>query len=203
MMASSFSGVIPGRPSTRERCTAASPVLTTNTASTVASYPFSYSSGMSNTTSGCRCASACARNSHRAASTSGCTMSSSFFMAASSPSTCLLSAGREMPPSGVSTPAKAMRTGSTAAPPGAYSRCTTASASSTGTPISSSTPATELLPMPMEPVRPRMNMAVVEPAGRRGGEREDEEATERARAREAEAGGVRRRGRGTVVALAR
>ena len=152
-----FSSVMPGRASTRSRWASAG-AETTSTASTCSQPPFSNSSGMSKTTSG---ASRVARRetSLRIAPTAGWTMASSRFSASGSPNTAAPSFVpidalvdrwcRETPP----------RSPATSAPPGPCSSCTAASASNTGTPSPRNIAATVDLPMPIEPVRPRMNGA--------------------------------------------
>src|SRR5581483_703290 len=82
-------------------------------------------------------------------------MASSRLSAASSPSTRAPSFVRSTLPSTV-VPGKAASMAGAASP--SYRRCTTASASCTGTPASAKNRAVVDLPMPSEPVSPRMNM---------------------------------------------
>src|SRR6478672_820620 len=82
-------------------------------------------------------------------------MASSRLSAAWSPRTRAASLLRSTLPSAV-VPGNAASIAATASP--SYSRCTTASASCTGTPSSTKKRAVVDFPMPSEPVRPRMNM---------------------------------------------
>mmetsp|Transcript_126437 Transcript_126437/g.300232 ORF Transcript_126437/g.300232 Transcript_126437/m.300232 type:complete len:217 (-) Transcript_126437:16-666(-) len=155
-IAVNLSGSISFRARTRARCCSAG-ALTTTTKSQCCSRCFSKSSGISRMHSGSDCRDASAMKASRAASTSGWTIASSSwsFCLFSSPTTSLDRDFRSMLPSSAKTPSpKASRMGLTASPPGAYSRWTVASASSTGMFISRSHFDTVLLPMPMLPVRP-------------------------------------------------
>mmetsp|Transcript_3796 Transcript_3796/g.11720 ORF Transcript_3796/g.11720 Transcript_3796/m.11720 type:complete len:201 (+) Transcript_3796:1198-1800(+) len=122
---SSFSGVMPGRRSTRFLCSS-SPAETTSTRSTCLRKSASFllvsrRSGTSTTTSHSPSSWACRTNSLREAVTSGCTIHSRVLRASSRPlaATAADRAARSMPPSAASEPGKASTTGATAAPPGA------------------------------------------------------------------------------------
>src|SRR5271166_4843219 len=100
-------------------------------------------------------ARACARSSCSAACTSGCTMASSLFNAAGSSRTRPANRLRSTLPREVA-PGNAASIAAAASP--SYSRCTTASASCTGTPCSANRRAVVDFPIPTEPVSPMMNM---------------------------------------------
>src|SRR5262245_23953099 len=113
-IASNFSAVMPGRSSTRARCTSGG-ADTTITASTRSSPPVSNSSGMSSTTTFSPRASASLRNRCSEACTSGCTIVSSRLSAAESPSTRLARRVRSTaPPTAV--PGNAASISGTASP---------------------------------------------------------------------------------------
>mmetsp|Transcript_35885 Transcript_35885/g.101614 ORF Transcript_35885/g.101614 Transcript_35885/m.101614 type:complete len:376 (-) Transcript_35885:64-1191(-) len=155
-MERNLSSVIPGLARTRSLC-ASSPADTTATASTFDSIFVSNSNGTSRTTSMLPSRRLCCRKAIRFCSSSGCTASSSRFMASSFPMTYLLSSLRSTPPSTIASGNSSRITG-TAPPPAPYSSCTTASESMTGTPASLNILDTVLFPMPMEPVSPSTNM---------------------------------------------
>jgi len=146
--------VMPGRRMTRSRCTRAG-ADTTSTKSQRSGAPVSYSSGMSSTTSFSRRTRARATNRFSACRTIGCKIASSRRSAAGSPNTRWPSRRRSIPPLSSRTPGNSASTPGTAAPPGPSRRCTTASASNSGTPSRRSMPAAVLFPIPIEPVRPR------------------------------------------------
>ena len=87
----------PGRSSTRARCTSAG-ADTTTTASHAFSPPVSNSSGISSTTTGApRLRASAQKRSSRASRTSGCTIASSRFIAAASPTTARAELLRDRP----------------------------------------------------------------------------------------------------------
>mmetsp|Transcript_18052 Transcript_18052/g.39673 ORF Transcript_18052/g.39673 Transcript_18052/m.39673 type:complete len:229 (+) Transcript_18052:213-899(+) len=157
-IASNSASTMPDRSRTRLRWICAG-ALATATTSQRRSWPLSMSSGSSRTTSSSPRLTASRMNSSRRWSTSGKTTSSSTLLrlsAFASPAANSDSAGRLMPPSSPMTSSpKSCRTGSTAAPPFAYSSRTTASASLTAMPSSRNMAETVLLPMPTLPVSPR------------------------------------------------
>src|SRR5476649_1770183 len=117
----------------------------------------SNSNGISSTTSGAPRCAARFRKARCFCPTSGCTMASSLRNASLLPKTRAPSAWRSSTPF-FTTPGNAASIGGSAIPPGAWSACTAASASYTGTPICRSILAAVDLPMPIEPVRPTMTI---------------------------------------------
>ena len=167
---SNFSAVMPGRASTRARWTSAG-AETTAILSTCRQPPSSNSSGMSSRTSGAaRCAArkACALARHRRMD-QGLEPAQRLGVAEHG----LGQRWRDRRRRRRSCPGNALRSRRPARPSGPCRRCTTASASNTGTPSSANICATVDLPMPIEPVRPRMIIGsaaraapVSSPAGR-------------------------------------
>ena len=153
-IASSLSALMLGRAIALCRCTKPG-ALTTTTTSQRSSPPVSNNNGTSTTTTDARAAPAFRRNRLRARRTSGCRISSRIQSFESFANTSSPKAWRSIAPARI-TPGKAAETGPTAGPFCPKSRWTSASESKTGTRSRRNIPAASLLPIAMEPVRPRI-----------------------------------------------